>query len=83
MQKMNNPFVIFFPWTTSKLSHLQNSKKGWKTYMVFSYLLWATNLELMFIVSNQNIVTQKDEQPVCLLFLVSNHLFFLSSSLAN
>ena len=90
IQRMNNLFVLFFFWITSKyhkykvqrrneqyypkdkqspcyflfLNNLQTITitkfKGWiKTYLVFFYLLWAINLELMFIVSNQNIVTQK------------------------
>ena len=58
-------------------------KERMKTYLVFSYLLWATNLELMFIVSNQNIATQRMSNQYVYYSLWATTYFFLSSSLAN
>ena len=53
---------------------------------------WTTSL-LLILLSNQygtyiyceqpEHCLSEDEQPLCLLFFVSNHLFFISSSLAN
>ena len=75
-----------FSWTTSqKLSQLQNDQSRYSKR-------WTTSL-LLILLSNQfgtyiyceqpEHCLSEDEQPLCLLFFVSNLLFFISSSLAN